>query len=196
MLCCYGGTEQIMGKLRVRQIGYYEARFKRELSLRRSAKRASFSKGKAIDVFLPEDKKLCFLLERVHTAITDKEVSILRKFKLTPKQYHVLEFVFLSSAAPVISEIVEELRMSYGNLFAITKNLEKKGLVICETVKSDHRHKALRLTEEGHIVFEKVQPLYDKIMGNIFLSLPKEQKQSITSNLNNVLGRFVMDKIE
>ena len=67
-----------------------------------------------------------FYLNVLYTVVHDKEVAVLRRFSLTPMQYNVLEFVYVSSCNPTLGFIVDELRMSYGNLFAVVKKFSEK----------------------------------------------------------------------
>ena len=116
-----------MARLRLREVSESEEGFYRLERAMRYGKRLKLAKRVPRDVFMPEDKKLWFLFERIYTVVHDKEVAVLRRFGLTPMQYNVLEFVYVSSCKPTLGFIVDELRVSYGNLFAVVKNLTKKG---------------------------------------------------------------------
>ena len=112
-----------MARLRLREVSESEEGFYRLERAMRYGKRLKLAKRVPRDVFMPEDKKLWFLFERIYRVIHDKEVAVLRRFGLTPMQYNVLEFVYVSSCKPTLGFIVDELRVSYGNLFAVVKNL-------------------------------------------------------------------------
>ena len=115
-----------MARLRLRDVSESEARFNRLEQAMRYGKRLKLAKRLPRDVFLPEDKKLWFLFERVYTVVHDREVAVLKRFSLTPMQYNVLEFIYVSSCNPSLGFIVDELRMSYGNLFAVVKKFSEK----------------------------------------------------------------------
>lgn len=168
-----------MARLRFREVSEREERFNRLEQAMRYGKRLKLAKRVPRDVFLPEDKKLWFLFERVYTVVHDREVAVLKRFGLTPMQYNVLEFIYVSSCNPSLGFIVDELRMSYGNLFAVVKNLVKKSLVSCDVCPSDKRSKSLSLTYEGKLLFEKVQVIHDKVLGNMFSALSKKKKSDI-----------------
>ncbi|WP_314726550.1 helix-turn-helix domain-containing protein [uncultured Veillonella sp.] len=119
-----------MARLRLREVSESEERFNRLERDMRYGKRLKLAQRVPRDIFLPEDKTLWFLFERIYTVVHDKEVAVLKRFGLTPMQYNVLEFIYVSSCNPSLGFVVDELRMSYGNLFAVVKNLVKKGLVI------------------------------------------------------------------
>lgn len=117
-----------MARLRLREVSESEEGFNRLERAMRYGKRLKLAKRVPRDVFMPEDKMLWFLFERIYTVVYDREVAVLKRFGLTPMQYNVLEFVYVSSCKPTLGFIVDELRMSYGNLFAVVKNLVKKRL--------------------------------------------------------------------
>ena len=185
-----------MARLRLHEVSESEEGFNRLERAMRYGKRLKLAKRVPRDVFMPEDKKLWFLFERIYTVVHDKEVAVLRRFSLTPMQYNVLEFVYVSSCNPTLGFIVDELRMSYGNLFAVVKNLVKKGLVICDICPNDKQSKSLALTYEGKLLFEKVQVIHDKVLGNMFSAVGKNKKGEIKSNLLYVLRHFSPEKIE
>ena len=92
--------------------------------------------------------------------------------------------------------IVDELRVSYGNLFAVVKNLTKKGLLTCSVCSTDRRFKSLALTYEGKLLFEEVQVVHDKVLGNMFSAMRKNKKSDIKSDLIFILRHFSPEKIE
>ncbi|WP_296004904.1 MarR family winged helix-turn-helix transcriptional regulator [uncultured Veillonella sp.] len=185
-----------MARLRLREVSESEERFNRLERAMRYGKRLKLAQRAPRDIFLPEDKTLWFLFERIYTVVHDKEVAVLKRFGLTPMQYNVLEFIYVSSCNPSLGFVVDELRMSYGNLFVVVKNLVKKGLVICDICPNDKRSKSLALTYEGKLLFEEVQVIYDKVLGNMFSAMCKNKKREIKSNLSYVLRHFSPEKIE
>ena len=185
-----------MARLRLREVSESEEDFYRLERAMRYDKRLKLAKRVPRDVFMPEDKKLWFLFERIYTVVHDKEVAVLRRFGLTPVQYNVLEFVYVSSCKPTLGFIVDELRVSYGNLFAVVKNLTKKGLLTCSVCSTDRRSKSLGLTYEGKLLFEEVQVVHDKVLGNMFSAMRKNKKSDIKSDLTFILRHFSPEKIE
>ena len=185
-----------MARLRLREVSESEEGFYRLERAMRYGKRLKLAKRVPRDVFMPEDKKLWFLFERIYTVVHDKEVAVLRRFGLTPMQYNVLEFVYVSSCKPTLGFIVDELRVSYGNLFAVVKNLTKKGLLTCSVCSTDRRSKSLSLTYEGKLLFEEVQVVHDKVLGNMFSVMCKNKKSDIRSDLAYILKHFSPEKIE
>ena len=191
-----GKGVSLLARLRLREVSESEKDFNRLERAMRYGKRLKLAKRVPRDIFLPEDKQLWFLFERIYTVFHDKEVAVLRRFGLTPMQYNVLEFVYVSSCKPTLGFIVDELRVSYGNLFAVVKNLTKKGLLICSVCSTDRRSKSLSLTYEGKLLFEEVQVVHDKVLGNIFLAMCKNKKSDIRSDLAFILKHFSPEKIE
>ena len=191
-----GKGVSLLARLRLREVSESEKDFNRLERAMRYGKRLKLAKRVPRDIFLPEDKQLWFLFERIYTVFHDKEVAVLRRFGLTPMQYNVLEFVYVSSCKPTLGFIVDELRMSYGNLFAVVKNLTKKGLLTCSVCSTDRRSKSLSLTYEGKLLFEEVQVVHDKVLGNIFLAMCKNKKSDIRSDLAFILKHFSPEKIE
>lgn len=185
-----------MARLRLREVSESEEGFYRLERAMRYGKRLKLAKRVPRDVFMPEDKKLWFLFERIYRVVHDKEVAVLRRFGLTPMQYNVLEFVYVSSCKPTLGFIVDELRVSYGNLFAVVKNLTKKGLLTCSVCSTDRRSKSLALTYEGKLLFEEVQVVHDKVLGNMFSAMRKNKKSDIKSDLTFILRHFSPEKIE
>ena len=191
-----GKGVSLLARLRLREVSESEKDFNRLERAMRYGKRLKLAKRVPRDIFLPEDKQLWFLFERIYTVFHDKEVAVLRRFGLTPMQYNVLEFVYVSSCKPTLGFIVDELRVSYGNLFAVVKNLTKKGLLTCSVCSTDRRSKSLSLTYEGKLLFEEVQVVHDKVLGNIFLAMCKNKKSDIRSDLAFILKHFSPEKIE
>ena len=186
----------LLARLRLREVSESEKDFNRLERAMRYGKRLKLAKRVPRDIFLPEDKQLWFLFERIYTVIHDKEVAVLRRFGLTPMQYNVLEFVYVSSCKPTLGFIVDELRVSYGNLFAVVKNLIKKGLLTCSICSTDRRFKSLGLTYEGKLLFEEVQVVHDNVLGNMFSAMCKNKKSDIKSDLAFILRHFSPEKIE
>ena len=186
----------LLARLRLREVSESEKDFNRLERAMRYGKRLKLAKRVPRDIFLPEDKQLWFLFERIYTVFHDKEVAVLRRFGLTPMQYNVLEFVYVSSCKPTLGFIVDELRVSYGNLFAVVKNLTKKGLMTCSVCSTDRRSKSLSLTYEGKLLFEEVQVVHDKVLGNMFSAMCKNKKSDIRSDLTYILKHFSLEKIE
>lgn len=186
----------LLARLRLREVSESEEGFYRLERAMRYGKRLKLAKRVPRDVFMPEDKNLWFLFERIYTVVHDKEVAVLRRFGLTPMQYNVLEFVYVSSCKPTLGFIVDELRVSYGNLFAVVKNLTKKDLLTCSVCSADRRSKSLALTYEGKLLFEEVQVVHDKVLGNMFSAMRKNKKSDIKSDLTFILRHFSPEKIE
>ena len=191
-----GKGVSLLARLRLREVSESEEGFYRLERAMRYGKRLKLAKRVPRDVFMPEDKKLWFLFERIYRVVHDKEVAVLRRFGLTPMQYNVLEFVYVSSCKPTLGFIVDELRVSYGNLFAVVKNLTKKGLLTCSVCSTDRRSKSLALTYEGKLLFEEVQVVHDKVLGNMFSAIRKNKKSDIKSDLTFILRHFSPEKIE
>ena len=191
-----GKGVSLLARLRLREVSESEKDFNRLERAMRCGKRLKLAKRVPRDIFLPEDKQLWFLFERNYTVFHDKEVAVLRRFGLTPMQYNVLEFVYVSSCKPTLGFIVDELRVSYGNLFAVVKNLTKKGLLTCSVCSTDRRSKSLSLTYEGKLLFEEVQVVHDKVLGNMFSAMCKNKKSDIRSDLTYILKHFSPEKIE
>ena len=78
-----------MARLRLREVSESEEGFYRLERAMRYGKRLKLAKRVPRDVFMPEDKMLWFLFERIYTVVHDKEVAVLRRFGLTPMQYNV-----------------------------------------------------------------------------------------------------------
>ena len=191
-----GKGVSLLARLRLREVSESEKDFNRLERAMRYGKRLKLAKRVPRDIFLPEDKQLWFLFKRIYTVFHDKEVAVLRRFGLTPMQYNVLEFVYVSSCKPTLGFIVDELRVSYGNLFAVVKNLTKKDLLTCSVCSTDRRSKSLSLTYEGKLLFEEVQVVHDKVLGNMFSAMCKNKKSDIRSDLAFILRHFSPEKIE
>lgn len=191
-----GKGVSLLARLRLREVSESEKDFNRLERAMQYGKRLKLAKRVPRDIFLPEDKQLWFLFERIYTVFHDKEIAVLRRFGLTPMQYNVLEFVYVSSCKPTLGFIVDELRVSYGNFFAVVKNLTKKGLLTCSVCSTDRRSKSLSLTYEGKLLFEEVQVVHDKVLGNMFSAMCKNKKSDIRSDLAYILKHFSPEKIE
>lgn len=66
----------------------------------------------------------------------------------------------------------------------------------CSVCSTDRRSKSLGLTYEGKLLFEEVQVVHDKVLGNMFSAMRKNKKRDIKSDLTFILRHFSPEKIE
>ena len=100
------------------------------------------------------DNQLCFALYAASNAVEQHYKTHLKAQDLTYTQYLVLMALFEQDGIS-ISALAERLEVSRGTMTPIIRTLEKKELLVRETMEDDERQKIVSLTAKGRRVWIK-----------------------------------------
>lgn len=114
------------------------------------------TKRRVADEALLLDNQLCFMVYRLHRAITDLYRPILGELGLTYPQYLVM-LVLWESSPLTVSQLGARLHLDSGTLSPLLKRLESAGLVERTRLKSDERSVAVSLTAEGSALRQRAR---------------------------------------
>lgn len=143
---------------------------------------------KNIKDFINENKLTLTTLitfTRAEHTIHKKELETIKKSGLTIAQFGVLEALY-NKGDLRISEIMEKILTTSGNITVVIKNLEKDGLVKRNLDPKDKRATIISITDEGKKIIEEILPSHLENIVNIFSVLTDEEKLT----LKNILKKF------
>jgi len=124
-------------------------------------------------------------LMRTVSALTTRMHRHLAQYKLTVSQFGVLEALF--HMGPLCQqEIGQKILKSSGNMTMVIDNLEKRGLVLRESVPEDRRYTRVRLTFEGRKLIGRVFPRHAEIAQHEFSVLTAEELDTLGSLLKKL----------
>ena len=102
----------------------------------------------------------------------------LLRFGITLPQFEVLEALYHLGDLK-ISEIIEKILSTSGNMTVVIRNLEKESFVIREQTKEDKRVSLISLTEKGRGLVKKVFPEHLEFLSRQFRHLTEEDKDEL-----------------
>lgn len=143
---------------------------------------------KNIKDFINENKLTLTTLitfTRAEHTIHKKELETIKKSGLTIAQFGVLEALY-NKGDLRISEIMEKILTTSGNITVVIKNLEKDGLVKRNLDPKDKRATIISITDEGKKIIEEILPSHLENIVDIFSVLTDEEKLM----LRNILKKF------
>ncbi len=136
--------------------------------------------------------KLYTHLMRAADTVTEKMHRHLLKHKLSISQFGVLEALY--HLGPLCQkDIGSKILKTSGNITLVIDNLEKQGLARREKDLKDRRKVAVKLTDEGTDLIEKIFPDHAKTAQRIFSVLDPEEQDSL-SRLLKKLGLKTLEK--
>lgn len=131
------------------------------------------------------NSRLTILLSRVFKNIHKGTNELLRSYDLTISQFAVLE-ALLNKGPLTVSEIIESILTTSGNMTVVIKNLEKKNLVKRNVNKKDKRSYLVSLTEEGRELIEEVFPKHMAILNENLDSIDVNEKEKVIEILEKI----------
>jgi MarR family transcriptional regulator, organic hydroperoxide resistance regulator len=142
--------------------------------------------GTADDALLL-DNQLCFLVYRLHRAITDVYRPVLADLGLTYPQYLVM-LVMWESQPLTVSQLGERLQLDSGTLSPLLKRLEGAGLIERTRSTKDERSVEVSLTRQGKRLRESARKV-PSMIGECLAASPDEYwdvREQLTSMLARV----------
>jgi DNA-binding MarR family transcriptional regulator len=107
-------------------------------------------------------------------------MSDLRQYGLTPPQYAVLSSIGKSRSKQLsMSEIGNEMIVTYANITTIVDNLEKRNYVLRIKDSSDRRLVRVKLTPSGSKLFARIYTAHRKEVARLMMVLGKGELRNL-----------------
>lgn len=129
--------------------------------------------------------KLIIALARSYKAIHKESDAMLKSYGLTNGQFAVMEALY-SKGDLTVSELIEKVLTTSGNMTVLISNLEKAGMVIRRKNEADKRGFIISLSEKGRMLMDEIFPKHMKSIGEKLSILSCEEKEEVISILRNI----------
>ncbi|MBU3159574.1 MarR family transcriptional regulator [Clostridium frigoris] len=139
--------------------------------------------GKLVDLNL----KVLIALSRCTHDVHKKEYKTIKERGLTVSQFAVLEILYHKGDLR-ISEIIEKILSTGGNMTVVIDNLAKVNLVKRCTDPKDRRVNLISITDEGRRLISDIFPKHVENINEIFSNLTSEEKMNLISLLKKLSG--------
>ncbi|MEO9898036.1 MAG: MarR family transcriptional regulator [Paracoccaceae bacterium] len=106
--------------------------------------------------------------------------------QLTLPRFDVMSTLSQSPDGLKMSEISKQLRVSNGNVTGIVDRLADEGLAVRSAVQGDRRAYLVRLTPEGHRVFDAHASAHEGWVDEMLNGLNKDDVQGMTVRLEHL----------
>lgn len=139
--------------------------------------------GELVDLNL----KTLIALSRCTHNVHKIEYKTIKEGGLTVSQFAVLEILYHKGDLRV-SEIIDKVLSTGGNMTVVIDNLVKGNLVKRCTDPKDRRVNLISITEEGRNLISEIFPKHLENINGIFSSLSLEEKKNLISLLKKLSG--------
>lgn len=139
--------------------------------------------GELVDLNL----KALIALSRCTHDVHKKEYKTIKEGGLTVSQFAVLEILYHKGDLR-ISEIIDKILSTGGNMTVVIDNLVKVNLVKRCTDPKDRRVNLISITEEGRSLISDIFPKHIENINEIFSNLTSEEKINLISLLKKLSG--------
>lgn len=127
-------------------------------------------------------------ISRNSSAIHRRSSRIFREEGLSLTQFAVLEALYHKGCLS-ISQLIESLLATGGNVTVVVRNLQKLGLLEYRTSEQDRRVRMLEITDAGREVIERIFPRHLKDLSEHFSVLTEEEKEQLITLLKKLSRR-------
>ena len=131
--------------------------------------------------------KAIIALGRCTQSVNKREYKTIKEGGLTFSQFAVLEVLYHKGDLRV-SEIIEKILSTGGNMTVVIDNLAKDNLVKRYTDPEDRRASLISITEKGRKLMNEIFPKHVENVDEIFSVLSVEEKYSLISLLKKLSG--------
>jgi len=131
--------------------------------------------------------KTLIALSRCTQSIHKKEYKTIKEGGLTVSQFAVLELLYHKGDLRV-SEIIEKILSTGGNMTVVIENLVKENLVKRCNDPKDRRVNLISITDEGKKLMSEIFPNHLENINEIFSILTAEEKTNLISLLKKLSG--------
>lgn len=131
--------------------------------------------------------KTLVILSRCMQSVHKREYKTIKEGGLTVSQFAVLEVLYHKGDLR-ISEIIDKILSTGGNMTVVIDNLVKENLVERRIDSSDRRVNLISITEKGRKLMSEIFPKHVENINEIFSVLTEEEKKSLTGLLKKLSG--------
>jgi len=131
--------------------------------------------------------KTLIALTRCSQNVQKREYKTIKEGGLTVSQFAVLEILYHKGDLKV-SEIIEKILSTGGNMTVVIDNLVKENLVKRCVDPTDRRVNVISITEEGKDLISEIFPKHLVNTNEIFNVLTSEEKKNLISLLKKLSG--------
>jgi len=131
--------------------------------------------------------KTLVVLSRCMQSVHKKEYKTIKEGGLTVSQFAVLEVLYHKGDLRV-SEIIEKILSTGGNMTVVIDNLVKESLVERRIDPSDRRVNLISITEKGKMLMSDIFPRHMENINEIFSVLTAEEKKNLIGLLKKLSG--------
>ncbi|MZQ75793.1 MAG: MarR family transcriptional regulator [Peptoclostridium sp.] len=131
--------------------------------------------------------KTLVILSRCMQSVHKREYKTIKEGGLTVSQFAVLEVLYHKGDLR-ISEIIDKILSTGGNMTVVIDNLAKENLVERRIDSSDRRVNLISITEKGRKLMSEIFPKHVENINEIFSVLTEEEKKSLTGLLKKLSG--------
>ena len=120
--------------------------------------------------------RLVIALSRCNQSVHKKNLKSVKDGGLTISQFGVLEALYHKGDLR-ISEIIEKMLTTGGNMTVVIDNLQKSGLIKRLSDPEDRRATLISITENGRELMDEVFPKHVEEVRGVLGGLTKEEKK-------------------
>ncbi|MCB2293887.1 MarR family transcriptional regulator [Clostridium algoriphilum] len=139
--------------------------------------------GELVDLNL----KALIALSRCAQSVHKREYKTIKEGGLTVSQFAVLEVLYHKGDLRV-SEIIEKILSTGGNMTVVIDNLAKENLVKRCIDPKDRRVNLISITDEGRKLISGMFPKHLENINDVFSILTSEEKKNLISLLKKLSG--------
>lgn len=129
--------------------------------------------------------KVLVTLSRATQVVHKRSIKIFNEGGLTSAQFAVLEVLYHKGDLR-ISEIIEKILSTGGNMTVVINNLEKEQLVEKHIDPNDKRATLIRITEKGKGKIEEIFPVHLRDLDEHLSPLSAEEKNLLRTLLKKL----------
>jgi DNA-binding MarR family transcriptional regulator len=115
------------------------------------------------------------------------------KYGITQRGIAILHGIALSNGKLSQKRIPKLLNRSKQAVASVLANLEKRGLIVRETVGQDRRRRLVRITEEGLRIAGECLPLRKQFYDCVRSCVSQSEAEHLVSILKTLSARFTLD---
>jgi len=131
--------------------------------------------------------KALIALSRCAQSVNKREYKTMKEGGLTFSQFAVLEVLYHKGDLRV-SEIIDKILSTGGNMTVVIDNLTKENLVKRCVDPEDRRVSLISITEKGRALINEIFPKHLDNVSEIFEVLTVEEKKNLISLLKKLSG--------
>ena len=136
---------------------------------------------------MPQSRKLVLNLIVTANYISERLAETLKPFEISNQQFNVLRILRGQKGKPAnLSTIQERMVSKMSNTTRLVDKLVDKNY--CERIvcPSNRRKVEIRITKEGLILLEKIDPIIDQVENDFARKINEKEILSLNTNLNEL----------